>query len=270
MFTSSKTFSKKAALSAIQGSILAYADEMTIKESCEPAGWKIHFIRSAEDSGVDVQCFIAEGPDDFHVFFRGTEGIDKKAPFWNIKAAVLDWWQNFKMSRVAWAPANDRLGQAHKGFVEEFDAVQGKLIDVLSRDIEAIEKPVTAAGHSKGAALATLLADYLDQQFHEVTSVYTFGSPRVFDREAANTYKNNLGAITYRFFKSNDIVPRTPLGFRFKHVGIPIYVRQYAGYIFEVNAWLATAARVVSYSPGDFGGDHDAHGYHTSIMKHRD
>jgi triacylglycerol lipase len=262
MFTSAPMFTKKAALSAIQGSILAYRDEETIKECCEPAGWKIHFIESSKDDdyGCDVQLFVAEGPDECHVFFRGTEMPDMSQPFWNLKAMALDWWQNFKMSRTSWYD-----GEAHKGFVEEYYSIRDQLTGVLKES----GKPVTIAGHSKGGALTTLCAIDCKWLNIDIFGIYTFGSPRVLDHPSAKKYKAHLGSKTYRLFHSNDIVPRTPLPFRFKHVGVPIYVRQTAGYIYNVGKWVALALRIVSYKTGDFGSDHCREAYHKSIFNHK-
>ena len=262
MFTSSPIFTKKAALSAIQGSILAYRDEETIKECCEPAGWKIHFIETKKDDnyGMDVQLFVAEGPESCHVFFRGTEIHDTSKPFWNIKAVLRDWWQNFKVTRTSWYGE-----EAHKGFVEEYYSIR----DQLNETLIEIGKPVTIAGHSKGGALTTLCAIDCEKLGIDIVGVFTFGSPRVLSPEAAKPYKATLGSKTYRCFHSNDIVPRTPLPFRFKHVGVPVYVREKAGYIYNVSKWVATALRIVSYKTGDFGADHSREAYHKSILNHK-
>ena len=262
MFTSSPIFTKRSALSASQGSCLAYEDEVTIKDCCEPAGWKIHFIESKKDDdyGMDVQLFVAEGPETCHVFFRGTEVHDTSKPWWNMKAVVRDWWQNFKVTRSYWYD-----GEAHKGFVEEYFSVRDQLNEVMLE----IDKPVTIAGHSKGGALATLCAIDFSKINCDVVGVYTFGSPRVLSPEAAKKYNQFLGKVTYRCFHSNDIVPRTPLPFRFRHVGVPVYVREKAGYIYDVKSWMATALRIVSYKTGDFGGDHSRQAYHKSILNHK-
>ena len=263
MFTSSTVFRKKSALSAIQGSIMAYNDEETIKECCEPAGWKIHFMESVKTNGdgMDVQLFVAEGTDDCHVFFRGTEIHDTSKPWWNFKAVLRDWWQNFKVTRASWYGT-----EAHKGFVQEYFSIRERLQDLLVE----INKPVTIAGHSKGGALATLCANDLLTINVDILGVYTFGSPRVFSPAAAAAYNSSvLGKVTYRCFHSNDIVPRTPLPFRFAHVGVPVYIRQKAGYIYDVSKWVAAALRIVSYNAGDFGSDHSRDAYHRAILSHR-
>ena len=58
-------------------------------------------------------------------------------------------------------------------------------------------------GHSLGAALATLYADRI-ADMHSVC--YTFGSPRVGDKQLIE----NMNFTCYRFRNNNDIVTRVP------------------------------------------------------------
>ena len=71
--------------------------------------------------------------------------------------------------------------------------------------------PLWISGHSLGAALATLTAD----RFPKVRSLYTFGSPRVGDREFAE----NFTVEAHRFVNGNDIISRLPPEGLYHHVG---------------------------------------------------
>jgi hypothetical protein len=66
-------------------------------------------------------------------------------------------------------------------------------------------------GHSLGAALATLAAD----RFQDVQGLYTFGSPRVGDRQ----FQKNFQLRAYRVVNGDDIVARVPPKGIYRHVG---------------------------------------------------
>lgn len=77
---------------------------------------------------------------------------------------------------------------------------------------------ITVAGHSLGAALATLLT--LDVGLNggaAHTASYTFASPRVGDRLFQHTY-DSVVPDTYRLCNRQDLVPQTPT-FPYQHVG---------------------------------------------------
>jgi triacylglycerol lipase len=73
------------------------------------------------------------------------------------------------------------------------------------------------AGHSLGAALATLAAD----RFPAAAGVCTIGSPRVGDRAFAAEFDARFGARALRFVNDTDIVTHVPTPFPapYEHVG---------------------------------------------------
>lgn len=80
---------------------------------------------------------------------------------------------------------------------------------------------VTVAGHSLGAALATLLG--LDAALNggvKSVQVYTYASPRVGELMFQHTYDSVL-PNTYRLHNRSDIVPKVPF-FPYVHVGSDI------------------------------------------------
>jgi pimeloyl-ACP methyl ester carboxylesterase len=81
-----------------------------------------------------------------------------------------------------------------------WDKVEG-IID------EAKDKPLFLTGHSMGGALAVLTACRLAKLGRPPVAIYTFGSPRVGDRQFCAGY----ALPTYRVVNGLDLVPEMPL-----------------------------------------------------------
>jgi hypothetical protein len=107
-------------------------------------------------------------------------------------------------------------GRVHRGFVGAFQSIArgiqievGKLKDV----------PLYITGHSLGAALATLATQHLEQHpvfRDQIAACYTFGSPRVGDKE----FDKELKSVVYRVVNTTDIVTVVPLlAMGYIHVG---------------------------------------------------
>jgi hypothetical protein len=117
----------------------------------------------------------------------------------------------------------------HTGFNAGLDEVWPQLKDTLAKAQSALPEgkklDVHLTGHSLGAALATLAAERISEQgIANVGSVYTFGSPRVFDAAAADHYQRTLGNRTFRIENNADVVAKVPPeAVGFKHVGTNLY-----------------------------------------------
>lgn len=81
-------------------------------------------------------------------------------------------------------------------------------------------------GHSLGGALASLAAYYIDRDLKpSVHGLYTFGSPRVFDRDMSTGVEVSSAFPAFRFVNAADIVPRVPPAvFGFRHSGDTCYL----------------------------------------------
>ena len=105
----------------------------------------------------------------------------------------------------------------HPGFATALQSVWPQLQDIISN---SGSKPIWLTGHSLGAALATLLAEKIENQ---VNGLYTFGSPCVGDSTFTHSFetKNSLGDKTFRYVHGNDAVPVafTLLHKDYQHVG---------------------------------------------------
>jgi triacylglycerol lipase len=166
------------------------------KEALEAVGLKeVKFFNRK-----DTQCAIVEsaeaGADRFAALvFRGTT---------NLK----DWLTDFKAIPETWRGR----GLVHVGFRDALEAVW----DDVAAALKEIDTPLFCAGHSLGAALATLAAP-----FARPKALYTFGSPRVGDRDFA---ANMLGIPTYRVVNNLDVVTTVPPPTPFHHVGELHYI----------------------------------------------
>ena len=116
--------------------------------------------------------------------------------------------------------------RVHDGFEDALDEVWSS----VSRELANLQCPVFYAGHSLGAALATIAASR-----RPPTAVYTFGSPRVGNKAFAATLRS---VALYRIVDDIDVVTTLPpeeLGFT--HVGAlyKIGTRPRAGV--SLNPW---------------------------------
>ncbi len=151
-----------------------------------------------------TQCFVARDPKRSFavVAFRGTEVSE-------VRDILTD--LNVFPDAAAEAP-----GQVHGGFKDALDEVWEDVRGLLDK---AAASRVWFTGHSLGGALATLASSrHAGDQ-----GVYTFGSPRVGDRD----YEAGYGEYHYRFVNQNDLVTRVPPGPIFRHVGSLKYIGRY-------------------------------------------
>jgi pimeloyl-ACP methyl ester carboxylesterase len=130
----------------------------------------------------ETECFVVRARDGkwAALVFRGTENL-------------RDWLTNVDVKRVP-APA----GEVHEGFNSALDAVWRDVAPVLA----TLDCPIFYAGHSLGAALATLAASRRAPR-----ATYTYGSPLVGDK----AFAASLGATPlFRVVNDLDIVTTVP------------------------------------------------------------
>jgi triacylglycerol lipase len=109
----------------------------------------------------------------------------------------------------------------HMGFQAALNAAQGTIQQAVNKS-QQTGKPLWIAGHSLGAALAALAAQFADSLHHAAKAVYLFGMPRPGGARFQADYNGNanLGPVSYRFVHGLDIVARVPpsaIGYR--HIG---------------------------------------------------
>ncbi|OEY86712.1 hypothetical protein BIY23_02530 [Wolbachia pipientis] len=134
------------------------------------------------------------------------------------------------------------VGNVHSGFHRQFTSIEVELIQRLMFHVKNEEKrerlrdytrkvklslkdfKINLVGHSLGGAIAQIAALHLNKQYGlQDLHVVTFGSPKVFDNEAAEVYNAVLKENSYRLVYECDIIPTFPPNTYFcnyTHVGI--------------------------------------------------
>jgi len=151
-----------------------------------------------------AQAFVFSNAHDSALVFRGTEPTD----FNDIKADLN------VVSIVA-----ETVGRVHRGFKKETDDIWSDLEQILLTN----DKTLWMAGHSLGAAIATICASRCKLGRYQTVPIelYTYGSPRVGDR----VFINHTAVKHYRWVNNNDLVTRTPpTWLRYSHTGEEVYV----------------------------------------------
>ena len=132
----------------------------------------------------------------------------------------------------AWRKPAREKGLVHFGFAQALDKVYDKIVHWINEQ-NLDDVTITCTGHSLGAALATLMASRLD-----ANELYTFGSPRVGNRDFVKEMKKD-GVRHYRFVNNNDVVTTIPFPIRFRHSGELVYINHY-GNIRKMSPWQRT------------------------------
>lgn len=178
---------------------LAYAKDVKIATDMAGFGYTAQFMEND-----DIQFFVAHNDDAIIIAFRGTTTIE-------------DWLTDGDIKLVAVRP---RMGKVHAGFKRSLEKVWPQLLDYV-HSVQTKAQPIWITGHSLGGALATLaMAKFQLEIDKPINGTYTFGQPRVCDREFARIYNNECKSRHFRFVNNNDIVTRIPTReMCYSHVG---------------------------------------------------
>ncbi len=133
---------------------------------------------------TDTQAILVKSVNNCHAIFRGTETF-------NLKDTLTD--------AIFWTTEWQGGGKVHRGFQRAIDDLLQSTS--IAADLTKCEN-LTMAGHSLGAALATLAADITPG----VQKIYSFGAPRIGDAD----FVKNHNVATLRYVHSVDIVSFVP------------------------------------------------------------
>jgi triacylglycerol lipase len=213
-------FSAKNALACGKLSWLAYYSRTEIRDVLK--SWNFTKFRFF-DLGV-TQAFIVADAEKIILTFRGTD-------------TLKDWLGNFDIDLVG-GPLG---GKVHEGFARSLsliwkdiqmtlDVLQPRPVATKADLIQGTQRQVKVpslwiTGHSLGGALATLTAARLREKDQSVHGLYTFGSPRVGDRDFQEEFNGDFRTKAFRFVNRNDAVTRIPMRSMFySHVGQLFYI----------------------------------------------
>lgn len=198
---------RATSFSMANAQILAQASAVAYREPDRCAKWaSVSGFTGAFDffDNADTQGFVAESSDAIIVAFRGTQ-----------PNRPMDWFVDLRATRGKW---DHSIGEVHDGFYSALRKVWGVTLpkgegEVLpKRLVNRGSKTIWITGHSLGGALAELCAaQAMFVSRIPVQGVYTFGQPRVGNKDFAAAVNDKLGSGIYRFVNDRDIVPRVPL-----------------------------------------------------------
>lgn len=171
---------------------------------------------------TDTQVLIQDRPEAMVIAFRGSSDLHDYLTDSRCKLTSF-----FSGQKV------------HEGFLRAIDSV---IVEVAQRAAATV-KPIFVTGHSLGGALAILCVEAIRARKVDVQGCYTFGQPRVGNKEFAINYDSKLvnpfsrfaenpnsgfltlRDVTFRFVHERDIVPRVPFLFGlYRHCGQEIFL----------------------------------------------
>ncbi|KJZ72219.1 hypothetical protein HIM_08361 [Hirsutella minnesotensis 3608] len=106
--------------------------------------------------------------------------------------------------------------QVHSGFWTSFLSIKIDMLNHVHALWKKYEYPIIVTGHSLGGAVATIAAGYLRKRKYRC-HLYTYGSPRVGNKQFATFVSNQTEGTTARITSRFDpvtVVPSTLFGFR--------------------------------------------------------
>lgn len=197
---------------------LAYREENEIQNTVREWGFdKFKFIK-AEDG---TECFVMSNEEIIVVSFRGT--TDTK-----------DWIIDLDLKLIEGLFE----GKVHCGFYTSLSNVWQQIERTIAAFRDNKEKSLWFTGHSLGGALATLAVARFREEDRPVDGLYTFGQPRVGDRQFARNFNFDFKPYAFRFVNNNDTVTRIPSRARqYSHVGTFKYFTELGEFVEDIGYW---------------------------------
>lgn len=189
--------------------LLGYASDIAYDDPPEAApkfaqhGLAVEKFYNVKAHRLDTQAYLVGNDQCLIVAFRGTQP-DK----------ISDWMTDLDINLVG-GPG----GRVHDGF----NAALNSIWRDLWQDIVTTRnnRSLWVTGHSLGGGLAVLATAKLRLEKDEpVNGLYTFGQPRVGDREFARHFDADFGRQSFHYVNNNDVVARVPFrSMGYSHVG---------------------------------------------------
>lgn len=127
-------------------------------------------------------------------------------------------------------PNMDGHSWVHRGFKRRSEWILPQVINYLKNHPG---KEIWITGHSMGGAIGLHIACELESIGIGPVKIFTFGSPRVGNRD----YVKLIKSTHHRFVNCNDLVPKMPISWiGYRHHGNLYYLNFY-GELRDFNAW---------------------------------
>lgn len=183
-------------------------------KSASPRFKELGYTGSRFFENDGAQCYAVWNKTHYVLCFRGTEPSEMGDVLADLNA----------IPRGAMTH-----GLVHSGFRGELDKLWEQVVDHREKHKN---KVFYITGHSLGAAMATIATSRFEE-FCNVDSLFTFGSPRVGTRR----FIDALVTPHYRFVNNNDIVTSVPFAWMgYRHHGNLTYINYY-GNIRNLTPW---------------------------------
>lgn len=178
---------------------LAYENKATISKTAK--AWNTKLIKWFRHK--DTQAYIIGNDETLILAFRGTEITKIKDITTDLDARLT----------------KGLGGKIHEGFSRALNQIWDDVWATLKA--ERGSRALWVTGHSLGGALATLAVARLRQQKRQnVNGLYTYGQPRVGNKNFAKKFDDDFKRYTFRFVNDNDAVPHVPPeDMNFSHIG---------------------------------------------------
>lgn len=161
-----------------------------------------------------------ENPNQIQIVYKANSDIAYISFDENLNSLVVavrgsddrkDWLSNFMVRSV-----KTKFGRCHRGFYGSANDLCSNMIDDLV-EIESFNyQNIIVTGHSRGGAIAYVLANLLADKGINVCECVTFGAPRAFKR----SHKPAFDGLNLRVVNQFDIVPSSvPALFGYHHKG---------------------------------------------------
>lgn len=206
-----------------------------------------------EHKKSDTQGFIATKDDTIYLVWRGS-------------SSKKDFQNDASIDKVPFLKEGEKV---HIGFLSSWDSVKDVTFNSLATEIKKIrnkEVNITVCGHSLGAAVSTLSAYAIKNEYPDANvKCCNIGSPRVGNKKFKENY-NSLGINTLRIVHNNDVVTRSPkIGYH--HVDNELRIDSNG----NVKRWMVDWERAWGFVKAMFTGetikDHMTSGYINAINK---
>ena len=207
-----------------------------------------------------TQAYVMGNDRTIVIAFRGTE-----------MKKLQDWRTDLK---AGFTP--ECGGNVHRGFQTAIDHIWESLVVTILK-FRTKNQKLFLTGHSLGGALATLSAIRLVKSGQPVNALYTYGSPRVGNRDFRSEFNRLLLDRAFRFVNDEDGVARLPMkALGYCHVGQKFRFDRSG----QLEHTIPSEFSLLDYAKDEleemldpdfeFVADHDLQTYQTMILKQLD